>query len=822
MAGLTSAVAADRRREHGPNALPAATPPSLWRRLLRQFASPLIYLLLFALAFDVVIWVVEGADGWPVESVAIALILLLNAGLGLYQEQRSEAALARLAALAGTRAWVLRDGQYVRLETTEIVPGDVVRLEAGDRVPADGCLEGSQAAMLDESMLTGESVPVDKTDGEEVYSGTLLVRGTTRIDVTRTGSASAMGRLAHMLGGIHAAPTPLERRVDELGRRIAWAVIVLALTLGVAGVVAEGWSRAPHMVVFAVALAVAAVPEGLPAVLTVALSLGVERMARRRAVVRRLAAVEALGSVDVIATDKTGTLTENRMDVHGLDADVPAEARLGLVLVNDADLETGAGDPLDLGLLRDAEAEGLDIAAIRRDHPVHSTRPFDAAWKFARVTVETPDRGLVTWLKGAPEVVLRRCALADAGRAAWHEVADARAREGYRVLAVASGPGTAEDGLTLRGLVRFWDPPRPEVPQAMARAQAAGIRVVMITGDHPATAAAIAERVGMRDVVACSGPELASLSAEAFASRVAQASVFGRVQPEQKLRIVEALQAQGRVVAMTGDGVNDAPALKRSDIGIAMGQRGSDVSREVADLVLLDDNFATIVDAVEEGRGIYENIQKFLRFLFSTNLSEVLLISAGASLAFLWDMRDGQGDLLLPLTAAQVLWINLMTDGLPALALALDRTPGVMDVPPRPAASPLLDAASARFIIVAGVVKALLALALLGLLPWLGHSLDATRAAVFHFMAIGQLLLTYPSRHTWLRPLPNRALHVAVLGGIAVQVGAATWPFTAALLGGAWLPPSLWLVVGVSALIAWGAIETVARLAWRHHAGQPT
>ena len=818
MVGLTSSVAADRLRTHGPNALPAAPRVSLWRRLLRQFASPLIYLLLFALAFDVMVWAVEGADGWPVEAVAIGLILLLNAGLGLYQEQRSEAALARLAALAGAHAWVLRDGQYTRLATSVIVPDDVVRLDAGDRVPADGRLLESRAVMVDESMLTGESVPVDKADGDEVLSGTLLVRGTATLEVTRTGGTSAMGRLAHMLGSITAAPTPLERRVDALGRRIAWVVVGLAVTLGVAGVVAEGWHQAPQMVVFAVALAVAAVPEGLPAVLTVALALGVERMARRRAVVRRLAAVEALGSVDVIATDKTGTLTENRMDVHGLDAPDEADALLALVLVNDADLSTGSGDPLDLGLLRHARDRGVDIDEVRRSRPIHSARPFDAAWKFARVTVRTPSGGLLTCVKGAPEVVLRRCALSPEAHDRWATSADASAREGHRVLALASGPGDQEDGLTMLGLVRFWDPPRPEVPEAVGRAQGAGIRVVLITGDHPTTAAAIATRIGMRDVSSATGADLSGLSSAALGARVAGTSVFGRVLPEQKLQIVEALQRHGGVVAMTGDGVNDAPALKRSDVGIAMGQRGSDVSREVADLVLLDDNFATIVDAVEEGRGIYENIQKFLRFLFSTNLSEVLLIATGAALAFAWDMRDGQGDLLLPLTAAQVLWINLMTDGLPALALALDRTPGVMAVPPRPADAPLLDRASVRFILVAGVLKALLALALLGGLPWFGYGLDATRATVFHFMAIGQLLLTYPARHTWLQPLPNRALHVAVLGGVAVQVGAASWPVTSTLLGGAWLPPLLWLVVACSALLAWALIEGVARMAWRDHA----
>ena len=353
------------------------------------------------------------------------------------------------------------------------------------------------------------------------------------------------------------------------------------------------------------------------------------------------------------------------------------------------------------------------------------------------------------------------------------------------------------------------------MPDAVRRAQAAGIRVVMITGDHPATALAIARQIGIADPAVLTGADLAALEGAALGRAIAESTVFARVQPEQKLQIVETLQAQGRVVAMTGDGVNDAPALKRSDVGVAMGQRGSDVSREVADLVLLDDNFATIVGAVEEGRSIYENIQKFLRFLFSTNLSEVLLIASGSVLAFWLGLRDAAGALLLPLTAAQVLWINLMTDGIPALALAFDRTPGVMQLPPRPASAPLLDRPSMRFVVAAGVVKALLALAVLGLVPRLGYELGTARATAFHFMAIGQLLLTYPARHTWMRPLPNKALHLAVGAGILVQIAAAAVPVVADMLGQARLPVELWALVFGMALLAWGLIEGIAQVTWR-------
>jgi Ca2+-transporting ATPase len=382
---------------------------------------------------------------------------------------------------------------------------------------------------------------------------------------------------------------------------------------------------------------------------------------------------------------------------------------------------------------------------------------------------------------------------------------------------VAWAEGESEEHLTLLGLVLFWDPPRPEVRDAVATAQAAGIRVVMITGDHPATALAVAHLIGIPGARVLTGEDIDAYQGSARLEAFSTVNVFARVRPEQKLQIVEQLQAQGQIVAMTGDGVNDAPALKRSDVGVAMGTRGSDVSREVADLVLLDDNFTTIVRAIEEGRGIYENIQKFLRFLFSTNLSEVLLVAAGAVLAFTLGLRDDMGALMLPLTAAQILWINLLTDGVPALALAFDRTPGVMQQPPRPADAPLLDRPSVRFVVAAGSMKALLALAVLGLVPWFGYPLDVTRAVTFHLMAIGQLLLTYPSRHTWMRPLPNTYLHAAVLAGIAIQVASASLPVTSELLGHAGIPLELWGVVFGGAMLAWGLAEVCARLAWRHH-----
>ncbi|MGE0462889.1 MAG: cation-translocating P-type ATPase [Vicinamibacterales bacterium] len=813
MPGLSTAEAAALLQSVGPNALPEPPRDPVWRRFLRQFESPLIYILIVALGFDLGVWASEGAHGWPADAIAIATILLLNAGLGLYQERRSEAALARLKALGAAQVWVLRDEQLVRRPSADVVPGDWVRLEAGDRVPADGRLRDEHGAMLDESVLTGESVPVDKGTGDDVFSGTLLVRGRTYLEVERTGAGSAMGRLATMLGGIAAGKTPLERRVDQLGRQIARWVLLLAAGLTLLGILAEGIGQAARMMVLAVALAVAAVPEGLPAVLTVALALGVERMARQRAVVRRLSAVEALGSVTVIATDKTGTLTENRMEVRSLDTSQAERALRAIVLANDADPAYGVGDPLDLGLLQYANAQGVDVVALREAHPVESDRPFDSAWGFTRATVNEEGR-LTSYLKGAPEVLLERCALEAGELASWREKADAYAREGYRVLALAWAPGEAERDLAMLGLVLFWDPPRREVAHAVGEARAAGIRVLMITGDHPATALAVARQIGIPGARVLTGEDLKDYSEPALAAAAAEVNVFARVQPEQKLRLVETLQQGGDIVAMTGDGVNDAPALKRSDVGVAMGQRGSDVSREVSDLVLLDDNFATIVGAVEEGRAIYENIQKFLRFLFSTNLSEVLLVGAGVILAYMLGLRDVDGGPLLPLTAAQILWINLVTDGLPALALAFDRTPGVMRQPPRSPDAPLLDGPSMRFIVGAGSMKAALALGLLGLVPRLGYEPEIARAVTFHFMAIGQLMLTYPSRHTRIAPLPNAYLHLAVVGGIAIQMAAAVWPVTAVLFGAS-LDLPLWGLVFGAALLSWALAESWSRIVWR-------
>jgi len=734
---LSSEEAARRLDQYGPNRIPEVAPPSWLRRVARQLASPLIYVLLFAVAFDVVTSLREGGT-WPVEGIVIAIVIALNTLLGVLQEYRAEDALAELEKLAAPMVWVVRDGELSHLAADVLVPGDRVRVEAGERVPADGTFTEALGVMIDESVLTGESVPVEKAERDPALSGTLVVRGKGFLDITATGPQSAMGKLASTLERVTADRTPLEKQLAALGNRLARWIGLIALLLCVGGILAEGMSRLEEIVLFAVAVAVAAIPEGMPAVVTLTLSLGVQRMARKNAIVRRLSAVEALGSVTVIATDKTGTLTENKMTVQELVSERDDDALRALVLANDADDATTAGDPLEVGLLEYARSRGVDPHALRVEHPRISMLPFDSAWKLMRVTVEESGRRR-SYLKGAPEALLARARLDDAARDLWTSRIEAAAARGQRVLALACGDGETEEGLEWLGLVMLWDPPRAEIPAALKKAQDAGIRVLMITGDHPATAREIARRIGITDGEPVTGGELEAVGPGRLRDLVHEHSVFARVSPEQKLAIVEALKASGEVVAVTGDGVNDAPALKRADVGIAMGQRGSDVAREVADLVLVDDNFATLVDAVEEGRNIFENIQTFLRFSFSTNIALVFLIAAGAIASYLEGLRGATGMLFLPLTALQILWINFLGDGPPGLALAVDRNEGVMARPPRTPGGHLLDARSARFVLMSGAFKGLVGFGALIALPELGFPLLTVQTVIFQTESLGKL-----------------------------------------------------------------------------------
>ncbi|HEX6275452.1 MAG TPA: cation-translocating P-type ATPase [Polyangiaceae bacterium] len=785
MTGATGLTHDEARRllgDVGPNALPRAKRPSPARRILGQFKSALIYLLLLALAFDLLAWVHEGAGHVPVEALAILAVLVLNAVLGVLQEYRSERALDELEKLSAPRVWVLRGGTLEEIDASEIVPGDVTRLEAGDRVPADGTAIRPESLGVDESLLTGESVPVDKEDGDELSSGTLVVRGRTDLAVTRTGQSATMGKLARALSRIEPGKTPLERRIDELGRRIAMYVGVLSLVIVAGGLAVEGVTHLSAVIMFAVAFGVAVVPEGMPAVMTLVLSFGVQRMARRKAVVRRLAAVEALGSVTVIASDKTGTLTSNKIVVEALHSENEDEALLALVLANDADHRTEAGDPLERGLVEYAETRGAEVEGLRALHPRVSSRPFDSRWKFMRATVIAPGGERRSYVKGAVEVVLERTTLSDTERLDFQRKAAAEASRGFKVIGLASASGDAECGLTFLGFVTLWDAPRPEAERAVRAAEDAGIRVIMITGDHPETARAIGERVGIRSPAALTGAEVDRMSSGELGTALASVRVFSRMLPEHKLRIVEALQSQGHVVAMTGDGLNDAPALKRADVGVAMGLRGSDVAREVADVVLLDDNFATIVTAIEEGRVIYENIQNFIRFTFSSNVALMLLVLGGAIGSIFLGLRTPDGELLLPLTALQILWINFLGDGPPALALSLDRSPNVMKQAPRPPRSPLLDAPALKFIVIDGVFKGVVGLALLILMPAFGVGLAATATSVFLYESVAKLVSAYPARRIGALPSRNPWLHLAVGAGLALGLACVLSPALRAIL----------------------------------------
>ncbi len=812
--GLATQEAVALLAAHGSNSIPEKPPVPVWRRFLAQFKSPLIYILLFALLVDISIWYFEGASGFPVEGFAIGVILLLNALLGVYQEGKSEAALSRLKAMAAPNTWVMRDGHLVKIPSAGIVPGDIVRIEGGDRIPADGVLHSAEGLLVDESILTGESVPVEKRSGGELFSGTLVQRGRVYFEVVRTGSASAMGRLAVMIGGIERGRTPLEQKLDVFARQVSKVISALALAIFVSGLLIEGVDRLGHVLLFAVALAVAAIPEGLPAVLTLTLALGVERMAKRKAVVRRLSAVEALGSVTVIATDKTGTLTENRMTVRSIDCIDEARLLKAIVLANDADHDTDAGDSLEQGLLEHARSRFIEPAAIRERHLRTSTLPFDSSYKFMRVTVEEDGRK-VSYLKGAPEVLISKSTLGADEKKEWEGRVERRASEGYRVLGVGYADGEADHGITFLGIVMMWDPPREEVPGAIRTAMAAGIKVVMVTGDHPATALAVARAIGIPAKRVHTGEEMRGMTDDVVFEAAEDSAVFARVSPEDKLRLVEALQRKGAVVAMTGDGVNDAPALKRSDVGIAMGKRGSDVSREVADIVLVDDNFVNIVAAIEEGRSIYENIQKFIRFLFSTNLSFVLLVLFGSFGSFALGLVDESGALLLPLTAVQMLWINVITDGLPALALGFDRNPHVMDSAPRPPKQPLLDRVAVRFIVSTAVLKTSFSGAILILAPLAGYTLIAARTVVFMFEGVAELLMSYPSRRVSVVPSTNMVLHASVFGGITVQVAALGFEPLRVLLGLEVLDAGAVAAVAVCGLSVWVLAEVVTKLMFR-------
>ncbi|HEU4721428.1 MAG TPA: calcium-translocating P-type ATPase [Gemmatimonadaceae bacterium] len=782
--GLDAAEAARRLARDGANELLAEPPVPAWRRFVAQFESVLVLLLLVATAISLALWLVERDSPLPYDGIAILAIVLLNATMGFIQEARAERAVAALRSMSAAEATAIRDGDRRRLPARELVAGDLLLVEEGDTVPADARVVQSVALQAAEAALTGESLPVDKGTAtlsadtaladrtNMLFSGTAVTFGRGRAVVVATGMRTEMGRIAGMLGAQPEESTPLQRELDHVGRVLGVVVVGIAAAMIAAIMLVHqvrGVSALVEVLLLGVALAVAAVPEGLPTIVTAVLAVGVRRMARRNAIVRRLAAVETLGAATVIASDKTGTLTRNEMTVRAV---VTASGRVRFAgagydpvgevvaetpplggplatelervltaayLANNAALHQRdgrwhvQGDPTEGALLVAAHKAGLDGRGLVTRWPRVGELPFSSERKLMSTVHDDAERelGRVLFTKGAPDVLLPRClhelvgesavALAPARRDALLGIVETLADDALRTLAVAYRPldaapaddaavdESAERDLVFLGLVGMIDPPRAEAREAVRRAREAGIRPILITGDHPHTAAVIAVELGIsEDRRVVTGAELGRLSDDDLARTVAEVSVYARVDPGHKLRIVDALQRHGDVVAMTGDGVNDAPALRSADIGVAMGIAGTDVSKEAADIVLADDDFATIVAAVEEGRGIYANIRRFLRFLLAGNLGEVITMFLGVVLAERLGMRGPDGGLLLPLLATQILWTNLMTDGAPALALGLDPAErGLMRRAPRRRDEGVLTPRMWREVVTSGLVMAL-------------------------------------------------------------------------------------------------------------------
>jgi Ca2+-transporting ATPase len=701
--GLAANAVSARRVRYGPNAIVREKGRPAWRIFVRQFASIVVALLAVAAA-------VAFFTNDPVEAAAIVAVLLINALVGFAIEWQSQRALEKLRLEIRMTARVRREGSESMVDAVELVPGDVILLDAGSHVPADARVLDAAGLAIDEAALTGESLPVGKSAppvsidtplAERVsmaYLGTHVVSGRGTAIVTATGDASEMGKIGSLMREVVFEATPLEQKLAKLGRQLVTIVVGIGTVVAVAGIL-RGigiW----EMVEVGITLAVAAVPEGLPAVTTLILALGVVRMARRHALVRRLPTVETLGSTTVICTDKTGTLTMNRLAVRSIDAADPAALLRVAVLCNSA-TEAGIGDPTEVALLTAARERGVDVDALRRAHPLRDEVPFDPA---TRMMITTHDGGYVA-MKGAPSVVLEACALGDAERAQLMARNEALASDGLRILAFAEGQ-TGKPRFTFLGFAALADPPRPGAAEAVAKAHDAGIRVVMLTGDQVATARAITRELrlsGDREPLVVHARELASRDAAQVHELASRADAFARVTPEEKLRIVAALRDAGEVVAVTGDGINDAPALRRADIGVAMGGIGTDVAKSSADLILTDDNLGTIVAAVEEGRTIFANITKFVHLMFSHNLGEVIVVFAAIV-----------AGLPLPLLPLQILWMNVVTDIFPAFAVALEPPlPRRMREPPR-SASAILSRPFLWLIAWQGVMLAAVALAAYG------------------------------------------------------------------------------------------------------------
>jgi Ca2+-transporting ATPase len=855
--GLSNQEAKSRLERMGPNVLVTAPPISPWRIFLSQFQDFMVLVLLGTVVISVLL-------GEYLDAAAIFAILFLNAVLGFVQEYRAERSIEMLGRLAAEHCRVVRDGHKTLIAAADLVPGDIILLETGDRVPADARLLECQLLSVDESNLTGESVPVSKDEkflGDEatplgdrknaVYKSTLVTRGFGRAVVVATGMDTEIGKIAHLLQEKEEVETPLQRRLQQLGKSLVLGCTALVAVVFAAGV-QQGLS-VYKMFMVAVTLAVAAIPEGLPAVVTIALSVGVQRMSRQNAVIRQLPAVETLGCATVICSDKTGTLTLNQMQVQELwtarrqynlsgweklpldprvQDDLWYSVAVGALCTKAEMYEDGSafGDPTEVALVRLAERCGLRQSSLRRSYQEVDGVPFSSERKRMSVVVST-GRDYLALVKGAPDVILPRCThmligtqvvkLTQEKRREASAVLDAMTDQALRVLAAAykplgqtAGPREQwEQGLVFTGLVGMIDPPRPEVPPAVQAARLGGVRTIMVTGDHQKTAAAIAERIGLltsETHQVLTGSEWEALTPLQQREEIKRTAVFARVAPTHKLSIVKALQANGEIVAMTGDGVNDAPAVKEAHIGIAMGMQGTDVTREASHMVLLDDNFGTIIKAVREGRGIYDNIRKFIRYLLGCNVGEVLTMLAATLLG-----------LPLPLIPMQILWMNLVTDGLPAIALGLDPVErDIMLQKPRNPREGVFARGLWKRILFSGITISMAALAIFVFSLWYyPGELERSRTMAFTTLVLAQLIFAFQCR--WERHSifdmgiwGNIYLIAAVLLSGGAQVFLLHTPFMASIFQTVPLKLDDWLLVVIFAFFPLFA-ETVVLIGKR-------
>ena len=840
--GLSSKEATQRLSGYGPNELKAAAHSSAWSLFLSQFKNILIIILLIATLLSLFL-------GHMVEAITITVIVFFAVFLGFIQEYRAERALEALQKMAAPTATVVRDGDEMEIPARELVPGDIILLAAGDKIPADARLIQAINLQTEEAALTGESLPVEKNEaaipqpdlgvGDRkniVYSGTIASYGRGKAVVTATGMNTEFGKITGMLQSVKTVQTPLQKNLDRVGSILAKAALAIVAVIIVLGVLRG--QPFLEMLLFGVALAVAVVPEALPAVVTISLAVGVQRMVKRNALIRRLPTVETLGSTSVICSDKTGTLTKDEMTIrkiyvrgdifevsgsgyipqgsfslHGTEIKPNVELielLRGGTLASDARLVEVEGrwdikgDPTEGALVVAAEKAGLKKSEVENNFPRIQEIPFTSETK-RMTTLHKISNGNIAYSKGAPEIILASCsnfsacgkiqALDNAARENILAAAQNMAKEALRVIAIASKQTPsiegAEENMTFLGLVGMIDPPRPEAKASIKTCERAGIKPVMITGDHPVTAQAIASELGLlKGGNVVTGAELEAMNEPDLDTRVENIEVYARVSPAHKLRVVTALQKKGNVVAMTGDGVNDAPALKKSDIGVAMGITGTDVSKEVASMTLLDDNFASIVAAVEEGRHIFSNIKKYLMYLLGCNIGEMLLMA----IAVLFGLP-------LPLATVQVLYVNLATDGLPALALSVDPAePNLMGRKPRNPRTGIFTRPVVLMMVIGGIWTAAVALATFLFALHAGLGEKEARTMTFVSLILVQFFNAYNYRSdrisVFQRPFANKWLNIAILWETFLLLAIIYIPFFHKPLGTYSLPLQDWAVIG--------------------------